>query len=630
MLEPEGRQLLLDALRPPAGYTFDQAIGTTYTLDLVSLLAAPLGFALFDREVEDGRIVADPIALLEAVRRFADRITIFCQAGEIAIPREYRTILAYLEGSVVEVVPPVEEAIFHPKVWAIRYVAHEGGGVRYRVLCLSRNLTFDRAWDTILRVEGDVGDEVTADDGLASFLRSLPPLAVRPVSPAVVDRSRALADEVQRVRFRPPDGFDSLRFWPMGLGEMRDPLKGRIDRLLVVSPFLTGGQVQGLARLGRRNILISRPETLDLVGGTSVAGFAETLVLSPTAIASLGEEASEDAARGPVDEAAAERPAAQLRGLHAKLFVADVPHRGKVWTGSANATDAGFGANVEFLVELEGRKAICGVEAFVGDEKGKLGLRKLLEPYVPQTLEPRELTTIEKLERRLEFIRRRLAALAYIATVSDLGDDTFRIELVVRSAKRSRSWNWDALTGGARVSYRPLTLLPGFATEAADAQRQRTATFSKVSFGNITPFFVVDIEVTEGRDRATATFVVIAELIGAPADRRERTLVALLENRNELLRFLLLLLGQVGSDDLGKAFDLEEGREMKGDGRWLVAQWKSLLEPLLRTLASEPSRLDEIDRLLTDLDASDAGRKLLPPGWREIWGPVWEARQKVS
>src|SRR5688572_25583087 len=74
MLEPEGRQLLLDSLRPPAGYELDRAVGTTYTLDLISLLIAPLGFALFDREASDGRLIADPVALIEAVRRHADRI----------------------------------------------------------------------------------------------------------------------------------------------------------------------------------------------------------------------------------------------------------------------------------------------------------------------------------------------------------------------------------------------------------------------------------------------------------------------------------------------------------------------------------------------------------------------------
>src|SRR5687767_6042393 len=95
MLEPASRLLLLDALRPPSGYRLDHAVGTTFSLDLAALLAAPVGFALLDREADDGRPVTDPVALLEAVRRNADRIDIFCQAGQIALPPEYRPIISY-------------------------------------------------------------------------------------------------------------------------------------------------------------------------------------------------------------------------------------------------------------------------------------------------------------------------------------------------------------------------------------------------------------------------------------------------------------------------------------------------------------------------------------------------------
>ena len=96
MLEPESRLLLLDALRPPSGYAFDRAVGTTFTLDLVALLITPVAFALFDVESEEGRIAANPVAVLESVRRFADRITVFTQAGQIKVPAAFRAAYAYL------------------------------------------------------------------------------------------------------------------------------------------------------------------------------------------------------------------------------------------------------------------------------------------------------------------------------------------------------------------------------------------------------------------------------------------------------------------------------------------------------------------------------------------------------
>src|SRR5262249_34239322 len=105
VLEPDDRLLLLDALRPPAGYAFDRAGGTSFTLDLHALLTTPLALAAFDWEASDGGIPDDPLALLESLRRCSDRIDFFCQAGEISIPPAYHRLYSWLEGSVHEAVP---------------------------------------------------------------------------------------------------------------------------------------------------------------------------------------------------------------------------------------------------------------------------------------------------------------------------------------------------------------------------------------------------------------------------------------------------------------------------------------------------------------------------------------------
>ena len=96
MLEPLDRRHLFDALRPPAGYDVDVAIGTTYSLDLMALLAVPLAFALFDWEDDSGKVTADPMALLEAARRYAGKIHIFCQQGQIHLPKQRSPLFCVL------------------------------------------------------------------------------------------------------------------------------------------------------------------------------------------------------------------------------------------------------------------------------------------------------------------------------------------------------------------------------------------------------------------------------------------------------------------------------------------------------------------------------------------------------
>ena len=155
MLGTRERTLLLENLRPPAGYRLGRAVGTSFTLDLMALLTAPLAFTFFDAHDEDGTPLADPVALLEALRRHAEKVTLFCQAGAIGVPSPDQTLLAYLEGSVIEVKPERDGGIFHPKVWVLNFESEQGPAI-YRVLCLSRNLTFARAWDTCLRLDGEL------------------------------------------------------------------------------------------------------------------------------------------------------------------------------------------------------------------------------------------------------------------------------------------------------------------------------------------------------------------------------------------------------------------------------------------------------------------------------------------
>jgi hypothetical protein len=102
MLEPGDRLLLFEALRPPEGFRFDQGICTTYSLDLLALLTAPLAFTWFEQGDEDQRAGVDSLEIIESLRRHADQLTIFCQAGRIALPKTFYPQLAFVEDSIIE------------------------------------------------------------------------------------------------------------------------------------------------------------------------------------------------------------------------------------------------------------------------------------------------------------------------------------------------------------------------------------------------------------------------------------------------------------------------------------------------------------------------------------------------
>src|SRR5213594_1009892 len=121
MLDPYTREILFEMFRPPDGCELDFAIGTTYSLDLVALLTAPLAFTFFEWEDHDGKPTGDPIALLEALRRNASRIRVFHQAGQIYVPGTHQILFHYLEEMLVPASAHSSQGVFHPKLWVLRY-----------------------------------------------------------------------------------------------------------------------------------------------------------------------------------------------------------------------------------------------------------------------------------------------------------------------------------------------------------------------------------------------------------------------------------------------------------------------------------------------------------------------------
>jgi len=630
MLEPGSRTLLLDALRPPEGYHLEVAVGTTFSLDLQALLLPPLAFALFDW-AGDEDASANPIALLEAVRRNAERMTVFCQAGQIGVPRNYRSLLVYLEDCVVEAAPPDTARIFHPKVWALKFVA-ESQPDAYRLLCLSRNLTFDRAWDTALVLDGEPAQRDKAgvrrrNRPLTEFLTRLPSLARRPLDSGTTQRVEQLATELAAVEWLLPEGFSDITFHALGLGGRPPDIREDGDRMLVVSPFLTRGALTRLSSSPRPHVLVSRQESLDDVGAEGVGGFAKTYVLAPHAWAEFAAEdgdtvpATDTAV--PVDESVAEAADVELTGLHAKLFVAQRPNEVRVFTGSANATDAAFSGNIEFMVELATNPWRVHIDKLLepGGEQGSL--RDLLQPYAPASHEPPPESEHQQVQRILDEARRRLGLCHFTAQFTDVADG-YELRL---HATTDDALELDEID---RVLCWPISLGAGTAVIPKLLPHGLEASLGKVSPESVTGFFAFELTAHAGSARDGVRLVVNAEIRGGPTDRRERVLVDLLRSRSDVLRYLLFLLAQGGVEAQVLA-DALTGDLSAGDPQGPPAQWQiPLFESMIRALSEDPARLDHLAKVITDIERSGQGAQLLPEELTAVWEPIWRARQELG
>jgi hypothetical protein len=616
MLEPQDRLLLLDALRPPEGYELHFAIGTTYTLDLLALLTAPLGFTLFElRGAPDGELGAnDALLLLKTLRRYADRITLFCEAGRITVPRRHAILFGELEEAVVEVKAPVEGATFHPKVWILRFVADDRP-VRYRLLCLSRNLTFDRSWDTLLSLDGELQEHRklahSANHPLADFVAALPAMAVRRrLPPRVKENVRVAQSELRRVLFETPDPFEKVAFWPLGIeGYCEWPFEDP-DRLLIVSPFLSASALREMTEgTGKRHVLVSRSEALEELSPAQLRPFSEVLQLDPDlSVEQGGEECQQSALAG--------------AGLHAKLYVAEYGWNSSVYTGSANATHAARNRNVEFLVELAGKRSLCGIDKILSSEAARTGLRDMLREFAPGDPVLRD-AKLEELEKRLDEARAFLAEREWTAT-AELSGETKQYRLTLASEGGRRG----GLPDGISAQCRPV-LLPDGATRPLDGAAPFQVVFEPLSFEALSSFFAFEISAPGMEGATECQFLINARLVGTPDDRREAITQYLLRDRQQVVRFLLMLLSD-SPDEITTGGQPTGSVPAAGAGVTHAAYSEALLEPLLRALDRDPARLDEVGRIVDDLRKTEEGRAKLPPGFDAIWTPIWAARQALS
>ncbi|MGI8888501.1 MAG: phospholipase D family protein [Nocardioidaceae bacterium] len=606
MLAPETRVMLTDALRPPDGFRVDIAVATTYSLDLTALLLAPMAFAMFDHEKSEDLDRVDPIQLLEAVRRYAERTTVFCQAGAIAVPSSYRSILTFVEESVLEVMPPTAGRIFHPKVWAIRFVDSEGSWL-HRCLCLSRNLTFDKSWDTAVRLDEQPGGKgEIKGKPLAAFVGALPELATRGVLPPRRAQIVDLAASLETVRFMAPAPFVRGRLLPIGLGSQPWPFPSAIDRLLALSPFVSKGTMARLTRASKNRILVSRPETLDRLGSEALAGW-QTQTLQRIAEVEVGDDT-------PQPQPALSEWQSPREGLHAKTFVCDTRPETLVVTGSANLTNAPWHGNIEFDVVLGGPKKTCGISATLDGSTDVPGLSNMLEDY--QVSSPDGvLDAAQELSWELELFHQRLAASGPVLTITRLEDDRVSLRL---------TFDVDELLGDSVLW--PISL-PA-ATSSVRLDDDHSATWPAVSGRNVTPFVAIETVLVRGGVTATRRCVLAAGLKGDTGSRRTDAIRDVLRSKQDVLRYLVFLLGDPAYDAwFTQEWQGGEPREY-GDAPAGTRPDIAVFEPLVRAAGHDTDALARVASLIQDLHDMATEGDLLPDGFDELWSVVWEVHKE--
>lgn len=604
MINPETRALLSDALTPPPGFVFDCGFATTYSLDLVSLLAMPLHMAWLATG-EDTADNIDPLRALEALRRTSERFTVFCERGRLQIPRNASPLLSLLENMVHEVTAPHGGA-FHPKVWLLRFTPEEGErNAVLRLLVMSRNITDDASWDLSVCLEGSVGRKKSeAGVQLASFIKAVIGLSEKSKKSLSHQRDRdldALIKDAGRAEWELPGHYEEIKFHALGLGRKKEqwlptPSDNQWHEMGVISPFVKADALQAIAASCKTPLfVISRAEELDQTPDPLPGGYESLWVLA------------EGADQAEVESHTTER----LTGLHAKAYIGRAGWNTHLFLGSANATDAALlhGNNVEFMVELIGRHSRVGTP---GDWINENGMTSLLVPYQRSEALDKE-TQAYKDEKELERIRSVISAL----------------DLSLDCVMQESSWELHLqgltvpMVEGLTVAVWPLTLRMDQAVSTELSDTETAVVMSRLMKSDITSFTGFRLQLNQ----AELCFGLDVPLRNPPADREADVLRSVIENREGFVRYLMLLLGALGPS---AGIFLEEDGGSRQDWRKGGLGGEALFEMLANAYAREPEKLESIAALVKRLQAqvSDEGDGIVPDEFQALWSIVSEALEE--
>ena len=612
MLEPDNRSLLLSALRPPLGYRFDRGIATTYTMDFLSALSAPLALAGYwvADNVEAQHV--DHISICDAVESVRSRLDIFVQAGatEATLGAKVPTpLVALLEPVIHEVRRPAEGRLFHPKLWLLRF-EHPTEKPWYRCLVLSRNLTQDRSWDLVLTLDSrpDEHSKNQQNEQLVRLVESLPERTTLPLPAERVGAIEQFAKELSSVHWELPEGFEHVHFLAYGVPGLRsekpeNTFEGKSH--LIISPFASDSALTRILRKATGEVhLVTRVETAQQLSSEVRSRISIHVLDMPTLdSAAHVDTAALDAIR-------------TFDDVHAKGYLIEFKNDAYFYVGSANATDAAFSGNTEILVELRGSRKEFGIEAVFGENSS---FRNALTRWTSD--EPPLTPPAGDEHHRL--------MQAYLVDVAAVGFEMDATEYAGQWRCRLRSRH-PLPAPPKQLSECELKVSPVFSLNEGylvSPQSHIDIDFAPCDLSSVSAFVRITLSPAGQSMSEAVSTTARCELRGTPTSRQQDIIVKLIDTPEKLLRFLQLILALGQKEALNLSDLIESSSNMSTS--WAISD-RGVLESLVEALARDPEALVRLSPVIQRIIETGDKNKVLPERWNEVWSAISIAKKQLE
>jgi hypothetical protein len=479
-LDPRDRKSwegLFDLLQAPAGYRLTAAIGTSFGLSIDALTAALLAMCDADAEA----LAGEPVAGVMAITRLQSKVRVLVHPGTISgnSGAGVGRVVALMDRLIVEVQPG--SGLFHPKVWALRFerlgASHSSQPQSIgRILVASRNLAESTCFELCVAFDGVPARDGEAPSTLCSDVADALRAWMTAAKVRVPESVWRLPPFIRQLALEAPnEATEELRLRWQGPNRqsLANLVPARMERTVVVSPFLRPDFLSSIVGRTRQLWVISTPEALDALDDETFASLESVREAQGSAVLYQVADLGEPEEGGHIDS------------LHAKvLLTEDARQRSATYIGSANATGPGWGigspVNVEAMVEM---RPGVGIDRFLSAFVRENG--KKVHPWIVEY--DRSSRTEPDSEQEME--RQMLAALRQIAQL----DFELRYE---SSAQRltlsSRSSRTSPERDGVEFDLAPLLLTdrPGVWTPLRRVA-SAPCRFDDVPLDKVTAFVVI-------------------------------------------------------------------------------------------------------------------------------------------
>ncbi|MEZ7494969.1 phospholipase D family protein [Leeuwenhoekiella aequorea] len=553
-------------LSPPEGYELERAIGTTYSLDLFALLAVPV--ALFYSKSLEGNFTQNRYDVLESIRQCKDKVVLYCQRGKIKVPDSYNKLLAFVEDCIVEVTPPIVNASFHPKLWVLRFINNDGD-ILYRVIVLSRNLTFDRSWDIAGYTEGKLtNNKIASSSKLSNFLKYF------------IRQNRNNLDggflkDLSKTSFDSPEQFDSLQFHPVlgfnnQLSSFPNPLeKATFKDLLIISPFVDITTLKRIKALSKSITLISRNEELQNIP-TNILSTMEVWCLNPLVV--QGEDMLDSEESMPLTQ-----------NLHAKIYVGQTDSGTSYFLGSANCTDPAFTRNAECMIQMDTKVSSRNLknlkEQLLNNEQS------IFQPYKSISVIPdEEKVNLERLLREINY------------SISNL-----ELKGIIEKNESNQNFNLVLKLKAIELSENDFSFKIGLIHRKLDdaiffnPEMSSDIIFENIAITNLSSFIVIGIFL----NKILKQSLLVKMDVLIPVERNAVIFNNLISSKIKFFQYLQFLLAPDDFQGLMEIFeDDTKIQQITGNSSQDITIHTPIYEHLLLAASRTPKKLAQIDKVI--------------------------------